>query len=109
MLDELKAVLDVALVADEQETASVNRFLRGGLSRADFAPEWNAASHDATVLSCRGAKGLLEVVARVGFARVCRKGTACLGAEVVGVFEVVFEVVVAERVCPERGIVFGGS
>jgi hypothetical protein len=52
MLNKLKPVIDIALIRDEEETATVKRLVRVGFAAGDFTPEGDALADDTTRL-CR--------------------------------------------------------
>ena len=99
MLDELKAVYDVALVCREKEASSVNRLPVGGFGRGDFRSELDAATDDAPVAGWErtgygfGLSGqFFEVGPGIGLAGMRCEGASVLGLQVFG--ETIAEVVV---------------
>ena len=107
MLNELEAILNVARIASEKKSASLDRFVPGSFGCGDFRSELDAATDDTARFSGNGAywrRQVLEVGSGVGLAGMCCEGASVLRLGIVR--ESVTEVVVKLWIGAADGIVF---
>lgn len=107
MLDELEAVDDVALVAAEKQSTTLECRLLCKLLLIEFRTEGNATTYDAAGFSRNGRSQSFQVQTRVRLADVRSEWAAILGLGVIG--ESIVEVVVPLRVCSEGRIILQGG